>query len=293
MPKQITIRFSDTLIRLIIELASNMAQSIGSDLTGAYIDYYINILPHLAALYPIGVSFGIKPEHNVLEVGSGLGTKCILGNAIWNANFIGLEPAVNSYSPLKKAIKEFKAINPDRTYTSLDAAGEDTGLDSESVDFVLSFDVIEHVDNPEKVINEIYRVLKPESKIFLSTVNYRSFYEGHYRCLWLPFLGDAKRDWWVKTQGYNPSFLKELNFITKSELLKYIKNVGFRNIRLGYNYLPSPLPDLRVILPDEFNIPMTAIRRQSHLQTYIQQPKIHNILSIFGMEYKICLEAEK
>jgi len=45
------------------------------------------------------------------------------------------------------------------------------GIDNNSIDFVVTFQVIEHINNDELFISEIYRVLKPGGKLILTTPN--------------------------------------------------------------------------------------------------------------------------
>ena len=44
-------------------------------------------------------------------------------------------------------------------------------IDDNSIDFVVSFQVIEHIKNDRYFISEIYRVLKPGGKLILTTPN--------------------------------------------------------------------------------------------------------------------------
>tara|TARA_B100000700_G_scaffold247997_1_gene277685 strand:- start:4351 stop:5130 length:780 start_codon:yes stop_codon:yes gene_type:complete len=45
------------------------------------------------------------------------------------------------------------------------------GFENNSIDFVVTFQVIEHIKNDKKFIKEIYRVLKPGGKLILTTPN--------------------------------------------------------------------------------------------------------------------------
>lgn len=292
MPESIVICLSETLIRLISEMATQHAKNTGANPAEFYFEYYLSLLPHLQALYPLGEAYGFNEHHRILEVGSGMGTRCLLGNAIWKADITGIEPCANTYSLLKEAIHEFRAVNPHLTYNTCNESGEETGLDSDQFDFVLSFEVVEHVRDPVQFISELYRVLKPGGKLLLSTCNYRSFYEGHYRSFWFPFLGPETARRWVKYLGYNPEFLNELNFITRTELWKLLQKSGFKSIRSGWRYSTSELPSLKIMAPKGFD-PVCRNKRNSFIQRFIQRPSVHRLLYVFGMEYKVYLEAEK
>ena len=44
-------------------------------------------------------------------------------------------------------------------------------FDDNSIDFVVTFQVIEHIKDDEKFVQEIHRVLKPGGKLILTTPN--------------------------------------------------------------------------------------------------------------------------
>lgn len=54
----------------------------------------------------------------------------------------------------------------------------DTGLEDESFDTIVSFEVFEHVDSPERLLSEVKRLLKPEGVFVVSTPNVRTYVAG-------------------------------------------------------------------------------------------------------------------
>lgn len=67
----------------------------------------------------------------------------------------------------------------------------DTGLPGDSADFVLSTQVLEHVNNPTLYIQECYRILKPGGLLILSTHGYWR-YHPNPQDLWR-WTGDGLR----------------------------------------------------------------------------------------------------
>ena len=63
-----------------------------------------------------------------------------------------------------------------------------------SVDFVVTFQVIEHINNDKKFIEEIYRVLKPNGKLILTTPNI--------------FMSLSRNPWHIRE--YNPEQMAQI-----------------------------------------------------------------------------------
>lgn len=59
--------------------------------------------------------------------------------------------------------------NPRINYQVADAA--DTGLADHSVDYIVSFETIEHVEEPQRIIEEFNRILVPGGQLICSTPN--------------------------------------------------------------------------------------------------------------------------
>lgn len=77
---------------------------------------------------------------------------------------IGIDPLINVY-------KEFFKLN-NHKMLYINSKAENIPLEDEFVDFVISENALDHVDNFRQTIMEIYRILKPEGKIIFQ-INYR------------------------------------------------------------------------------------------------------------------------
>jgi 2-polyprenyl-3-methyl-5-hydroxy-6-metoxy-1,4-benzoquinol methylase len=98
----------------------------------------------------------------VLEIGSGEGYG-IMELAPIADKFI----AVDKYAP--NILKDFKDKN-DITFIQTEVPPL-KGIESESVDFIVTFQVIEHIQNDEFFLSEIKRALKPGGKLIMTTPN--------------------------------------------------------------------------------------------------------------------------
>ena len=98
----------------------------------------------------------------VLEVGSGEGY-----------GIMELAPKVNHYIAVDKynteISDELKAVN-NITFIQMEVPPLKE-IEDNSVDFVVTFQVIEHIQDDKMFLREIYRVLKPGGKVILTTPN--------------------------------------------------------------------------------------------------------------------------
>ncbi|OFY20723.1 MAG: hypothetical protein A2W98_01260 [Bacteroidetes bacterium GWF2_33_38] len=71
----------------------------------------------------------------------------------------------------KNAYNEWISLDYDLRSDSIDIRGDGQNLPfkNEIFDTIISIDVLEHVPNPEKFVSEIFRVMKPNGKVILST----------------------------------------------------------------------------------------------------------------------------
>ena len=95
----------------------------------------------------------------------------------------------------------------DRGMNALCASALELPIKDNKIDFVLCLDVIEHVEEDEKMIKEVSRVLKPGGKIILAT----PMQDG----VSFPFLGrqrieDINKIWGHIRKGYSLENIKEL-----------------------------------------------------------------------------------
>jgi len=91
-------------------------------------------------------------------------------------------------------------------------------LANESVDYIVSFQVLEHVGSLATIMDECVRLLKPGGTMYHICPNYASFYEGHYKVLWLPFLTKRSGRYFLKLLGKYTAYYETLNLVKPSTL---------------------------------------------------------------------------
>lgn len=165
--------------------------------------YFMQVLarmPHRAAL-------GSK----VLDVGCGGGYLC---EEFAGAGFdvTGIDPSRNTLAAAKA-----HAVQNHLLVDYQEGRAEQITLDDGSFDYVSCCDVLEHVDDIDKAISEISRVLKPHGLFFYDTIN-RTF------ASWLVVIKIAQE--WKCSAWEAPNTHEWKRFVKPSELRAIMDNNG-------------------------------------------------------------------
>lgn len=295
------IYYSKTLISSVKKLVKTFMDSIGNrQLLKSYCLYYFDVPSRMEQIKSVLSNIEIhqvidkQKDPKILEIGSGIGICCLITKAFTNAEVFGAEPAPGSYGELQDCITELQKANPHLPYISLNCGGESIPCDDNSFDLVYSFEVLEHVANPRKVLEEIYRILKPGAYAYISTCNYDSFYEGHYKRFWNPFIGvEGNRKNYLK-KGLSPKFLSELNFVTKKQIKRWTKEIGYTDLK--FNPGVTNLYDnymVKSVFPTGFRMPMSEYAKPIWLIRMLEYPKVKYLLSQVDREYKLYIMLKK
>ncbi len=175
------------------------------------------------ALSNIGVKFSGK---SVLDLGAGLGgmSEELL---LRGAEVTALEPG-----EAWACLTERRLQRHQRPVTVLRSVGENIPLAAESVDLVISLQVLEHVSQPSKVLAEAHRVLRPGGCFYLACENYLAFREAHYQVPWFPLLPKSVGSVYLRALGRSPLFLQQaVTYTTYPGVLRAARQAGFIRLR--------------------------------------------------------------
>ncbi len=226
----------------------NQIESVASILGIKDIDYLFNKICSSDRKFPydsddifksiIDAYFGCDNVKNLvyLDLGAGYGLN-MLDGLLKGYNVYGVEPSSNSfegrYAVAVDLMKENGVSSPDQRL--FNCTGENMFLIPDRfADVVYSYQVLEHVQNIDKVLLEVDRVLKPNSIAYFTMPNYNSLYEGHYEILWIPYVLSKSKKLariYLRLIGKNPAYIDELNFTTPSNIRKKAENIfGLNNV---------------------------------------------------------------
>lgn len=152
---------------------------------------------------------GIK----VLDIGCGGGLSCEF-LAKQGANVSGIDLSLNS---IKTAQEHAKQSNLKIDYQC--GVAEHLPYEDNTFDIVVCFDVLEHVEDWQKVIGEIYRILNKNGIFLFDTIN--KTFKSKFIMIWL--LEDVLKQ--------IPRGLHDWNkFIQPEELTEVMQRIGFTDV---------------------------------------------------------------
>jgi SAM-dependent methyltransferase/uncharacterized membrane protein YbhN (UPF0104 family) len=158
----------------------------------------------------------------MLEVGSGFGMLVAYMASNLDVDIYGVEPDPDALMISREVLTDL-GVSPERVSQ---AVGEALPFATNSMDLVLSVTVLEHVQDPARVLSESVRVMKPGGHLYFTFPNYGSWWEGHYGVLWLPYAPKWLIKGYLRLLGRNPEFIDTLQLITYSALENILAGVA-------------------------------------------------------------------
>jgi SAM-dependent methyltransferase len=155
------LRSSVTLARKYLSLAPSRPPKYWTDpapLERARMEYEIEVAGRLFSYFP---ELNLQGKE-VLEIGCGYGGSAARFAELGAKRVTGLEP-------FEKPCKEGRAFVAEKGVSNtrfVVGIGEQIPLRNDLFDVITSYDVFEHVEDLEKVLNECLRVLKPGGTLF-------------------------------------------------------------------------------------------------------------------------------
>ncbi len=218
----------------------------------------------------------LTPSDNVLDLGfgEGYGTSLLAESC---REIVGVDVADQV---VEYAVKRYTKDN----CHFLKYGGRTLPFENNTFDVVVSFQVIEHIDDDQAFVGEIHRVLKPGGRLILTTPNkatrlkpgQKPFNRFHKREYHAQELNDVLKSKFPKTNVWGVSATEEIHRIEferirRGGLLSFLINLG-----------------LRKIIPESLDLALSKfvgnIRGQKKNTVTIQYPVKNFALSDFRIE---------
>ena len=196
----------------------------------------------------------------LLEIGSGFGTNLATWIKHYELDGLGTERDAEGFGSSYKASREIFAANgldPERIVRVTD---DTLPFPDASFDIVYAGNVLEHTEDPLKVVEEAVRVLRPGGIFQAEVPNYLSYFEGHYMVPQPPLVWRWILPRWVRLFGRDPAFAytmrTEINPIWCRRAVNRInKKYPVKLLSLGAEFFLD-----RLAQPFEFEMERTTIK---------------------------------
>lgn len=164
----------------------------------------------------------------ILIVGAGTGAELFYLNKNFNVDLYAIEPYEKAHEilTLKARLNGFDCSKITKTYA------EALPFPDDHFDLVLSYTVLEHVNDVEKSLQEMKRVVRSTGHIFIEAPNYAFPEEQHYKMLVLPpaYFSGLVRKHLKFSKRYTP-FFETLNFFTCSDINRILDKMNVKYYR--------------------------------------------------------------
>lgn len=167
----------------------------------------------------------------VLVVGAGTGAEFVVFHKK-GAEVYGLEPNNNAVNILKTKCEKY-GIDFSRVAKS---TAEKLPYPDESFDFVYCYTVLEHVQNVNKALFEMVRVVRVGGRVFIETPNYWMPYDAHYKIFMPTFLPKIFIKWYLWLRRRPTAFIDTINFILCNKILDVIRRMPVITLQILYDF---------------------------------------------------------
>ena len=139
----------------------------------------------------------IEPINGVrlLDLGAGMGGFAVA------AALRGAQVVASEYNPAYCRIILLRAARYHLRVPVINTAGEALPLPDAAFDAVVCWDVIEHVQSPERVLREIARVLRPGGVALITVINRRAWIDPHYHMRGINWMPRPFAEWLIARRG--------------------------------------------------------------------------------------------
>jgi len=169
-------------------------------------------------------------ERKMLDLGAGRGDFLI------DAVKRGFTAEGVEYNPAYVLIARERAQKDGVEINLQEGAGEVLPFPDNSFDFINAAEVLEHVQDPEKVISEMARVLKKNGMAYVSVPNRFGFFDPHFHLYFVNWLPRSWSDGFIHLFGKQKNYadtdaghqrLSEMHYMTRGDFEQLCRRYNF------------------------------------------------------------------
>jgi len=168
-------------------------------------------------------------KRRLLDVGAGRG-KFVIDAAARGATVVGLEPYVRYRDEITK-----RAGDRGLTVEIVAGSGEALPFPDSSFGFVNVSEVVEHVEEPEKVAREVFRILESGGAAYVSVPNRFGLKDQHFHLYFVNWLPRVWADTFISFFGKHKDYqstagrqrLASMHYMTYPEAYGLFSRTGF------------------------------------------------------------------
>jgi ubiquinone/menaquinone biosynthesis C-methylase UbiE len=200
---------------------------------------------HLSALVP-----GLA-RSRILDLGAGKGSFLVYA-ASQGAEVTGLE-----LSPSYIEIAQNRAKEAGVTIALAQGRAEELPFPDQSFDFVNASEVIEHVQDPDRMLKELRRVLRSNGKAYMSVPNRFGFKDPHFRLFFVNWLPRAFADFFISLFGTHKDYadtsaghqrLGSMHYYTYDRIKSLLDENGFTSTDIRWYRITHEFNGLKRLL---------------------------------------------
>ncbi len=170
------------------------------------------------------------------------GKKVLVVGAGTGAEFIALHKKgaeVHALEPNPEAVEILKLKCQDNNISServVECFAENIPYPDDEFDMVYCYTVLEHVENIEKTLLEMVRIVKVCGYVFIETPNYRMPYEPHYKIFMPTFLPKILLKAYLWLRRRPRAFIDSINFIHRKQILDIVRHMPVLTLQVLHDY---------------------------------------------------------
>ena len=173
---------------------------------------------------------GALAGRRILEVGSGMGGACVA------LALRGAYPVASEFNHDYCQIARLRAARYDLPLPVINATGEQMPFAPRSFELAVCWDVVEHVQNPDELLAELGRVLRPGGRVFLTIINRFAWRDPHYHIVAINYLPRPVAEAiirWRRRSKVGSAFqdkqrLSEMHYFTYRQFRRVAHRHGFQ-----------------------------------------------------------------